>query len=103
MDELKIFWTLSAKMQRNHIFEYWNERNQNKSYSRKLNLSIRERTKLLKSQPKIGKKTHFKNTRVISLKHYSIIYKIEQSQIIILAFWDNRQDSKKLFDFLKKI
>jgi len=102
MDELTIFWTLSAKKQRNHVFEYWNERNQNKSYSKKLNLAIRERTKLLKTQPEIGKKTHFKNTRVISIKHYSIIYKTQQSRILILALWDNRQDAKKLLEFLKR-
>lgn len=26
MDELKIFWTDTAKRQRDHILEYWNER-----------------------------------------------------------------------------
>ncbi|WP_298514452.1 type II toxin-antitoxin system RelE/ParE family toxin [uncultured Kordia sp.] len=102
MDELKIFWTVSAKKQRDYIFEYWNQRNKSNSYSKKLNLAIRERTNLLKNQPEIGKETHFKNARVISLKHYAIIYKITGSKIIIIAFWDNRQDASKLLKFLKE-
>jgi hypothetical protein len=41
MDGLKVFWTLTAKRQRDHIFEYWNKKNKSKSYSTKLNLAIR--------------------------------------------------------------
>lgn len=43
MDGLTIFWTQTAKQQRDHIFDYWNNRNKSKSYSRKLNLAIIER------------------------------------------------------------
>jgi len=35
MDELKIFWTQTAKEQRDHIFDYWNKRNKNTDYSKK--------------------------------------------------------------------
>ncbi|PTX60940.1 plasmid stabilization system protein ParE [Kordia periserrulae] len=103
MDELKLFWTATAEKQRDYIFEYWNQRNKSNSYSKKLNLAIRERTKILKKQPEIGKEIQFKMLRLVSLKHYSIIYKLEKSAIIIVAFWDNRQDAKKLRDFLKKV
>jgi hypothetical protein len=34
--------------------------------------------------------------------HYSIVYKIDNISIIITLFWDNRQDPKKLLDFLKE-
>jgi len=103
MDGLTIFWTQTAINQRNYIFDYWNKRNKSNSYSKKLNLEIRERIELLKSQPDIGKKTNFGQTRAIIMGHYSILYKIDKPKIIITGFWDNRQDPKKLLRFLKKL
>lgn len=67
MDGLTVFWTSTAKRQRDHIFNYWNKRNKNTNYSKKLNLAIRERTVLLKSHPEMGKATDFKETRAVSL------------------------------------
>ncbi len=102
MDELTIFWTQTAKRQRDHIFEYWNNRNKSKSYSKKLNFSIIERIELLKSHPEMGKKTNLGVTKAISMRHYSILYKIDRPKIIITGFWDNRQDPEKLLNFLKE-
>ena len=100
MAELSIFWTNTALKQRNYTFEYWNNRNKSTTYSKKLNLSIKERTDILKTHPELGKKTDFNNTRVISLGHYSILYKKVDLKIIITGFWDNRQDPNKLLKFL---
>jgi hypothetical protein len=36
------------------------------------------------------------NTRVASLGNFSIFFKIGKNTILITAFWDNRQDPKKL-------
>lgn len=102
MDELKIFWTKTAKKQRDHIFDYWNKRNKSKSHSIKLNLAIGEKIELLKFHPEIGKITNFRDTRAISMRHYSILYKRDNSRIIITGFWDNRQNPEKLLKFLKK-
>lgn len=102
MDEIKkIIWTEIAFKQRNTIFEYWNDRNKSKNYSKKLNTKIKEQTALLKSFPEIGVVTTFLKTRVIYLGYYSILYQILEKNIIIMGFWDNRQDPKKLLDFLK--
>ena len=98
---LKIFWTSTAIKQRNYIFEYWNERNKSKTYSHKLNLKVKERIELLKTNPNLGIKTDFKGTRAISLGHFNVFYKKIDSNIFITAFWDNRQDPKKLVEFLK--
>jgi len=102
MAELTIFWTNTALKQRNYTFEYWNERNKSTTYSKKLNSSIKERTNILKTNPELGKKTEFNNTRVISLGHYSILYQKFNSKIIITGFWDNRQDPEKLLIFLNQ-
>ncbi|MCC8361077.1 type II toxin-antitoxin system RelE/ParE family toxin [Salinimicrobium sediminilitoris] len=103
MDEIEILWTFTAKAQRDEVFQYWNERNENTNYSRKLNLAIRERLEILRSNPEVGKPTSFPYSRVLILRHYSIIYKINLPKIFITGFWDNRKDPAKLLRFLKKI
>ena len=102
MAQLTILWTETAIRQRNYIFDYWIERNQSVTYVKKLNERIKERTNLLKNNPDLGKKTNFKNTRAISLGHYSILYQKSDLKIIITGFWDNRQNPEKLFQFLMK-
>ncbi|PIZ05436.1 MAG: plasmid stabilization protein [Flavobacteriales bacterium CG_4_10_14_0_8_um_filter_32_5] len=102
MAELTVFWTNTALKQRNYTFGYWNERNKSTTYSKKLNSSIKERINILKTNPELGKKTEFNNTRAISLGHYSILYQKFNSKIIITGFWDNRQDPEKLLKFLNQ-
>ncbi|MEX2566096.1 MAG: type II toxin-antitoxin system RelE/ParE family toxin [Cyclobacteriaceae bacterium] len=60
-----------------------------------------ERTKQIAQTPFIYKSTDFKDIRVASMGNYSIFYKVSDEQIIITAFWDNRQDPKKLLNILK--
>lgn len=102
MDGLTIFWTQTAIRQRDYIFEYWNNRNKSKSYSKKLNLAIRNRFELLKSHPDIGKQTEFKETRALIMGHYTLLYRIDNTRLLITGFWDNRQDPQKLLRFLKR-
>ncbi|MDY9917366.1 MULTISPECIES: type II toxin-antitoxin system RelE/ParE family toxin [Proteiniphilum] len=99
---LKVFWTQTAILQRNLVFRYWNNRNKSNEYSIKLNIEIKERILLLKSYPFIGKKTEFQDIRILPIKHYSILYKIENSRILIMAFWDNRQNPRKLLKLLRE-
>jgi ParE toxin of type II toxin-antitoxin system, parDE len=101
MAELVVFWTKTAVKQRNHILEYWIERNKSIFYSKKLISKINERISLLKNKPDLGKTTDFKKTKIITLGHYSILYQKQKNKIIITGFWDNRQDPKKLLEFLK--
>ncbi|WP_298245917.1 type II toxin-antitoxin system RelE/ParE family toxin [uncultured Christiangramia sp.] len=101
MDELTLFWTHTAKRQRDRVFDYWNKRNKSTNYSKKLSISINKSTQLLKAQPEIGKETDFEETKTISMGHYSIFYKIDRPELIITGFWDNRDNLKKLLEFLQ--
>lgn len=101
MDELRLFWTVTAKKQRNHIFKHLNDLNKSNLYSKKLNNSIREITKLLKFHPKMGKEMGHKDMPAIAMEHYSILYRINPERIIIIAFWNNRQNPEKLLNVLK--
>ena len=101
MAALRVIWTETAIRQRNSVFEYWNERNQSYTFSIKLNSKIIERTNILKINPGIGKTTQFKNTRVVSLGHYSIFYQFDAKRLIVTGFWDNRREPDNLLKFLK--
>lgn len=101
MAQLKVSWTKTAVRQRNDVFEYWNERNKNTNYSKKLYAKISERISLLKSHPKSGRQSEFEDVRVLSLNHYSILFKFDGLQIIVVGFWDNRRNPSELLKFLQ--
>ena len=101
MDELKIIWTKIAILQRNEVFAYWNKRNKSTDFSKKINLLIYEKIDLLKNFPLTGVEIQNEDARILHFHNYSLVYKISQSEIYILAFWDNRQNPSKLLEFLK--
>ncbi len=96
MVKRNVVWTRTADMQLVGVLEYWIKRNKSNTYSKKLLKLVVERTSQIARQPFIYKKTDFKDTRVASLGNFSIYYKVSAREIIITAFWDNRQDPKKL-------
>ena len=97
---LNVFWTETAAVQRNLIFEYWNKRNGSNTYSSKLRLIINNNIGLLRKYPGLGMKTDFGEHRSLSLGHFSLFYRYDATRIIITAFWDNRQDPEKLLALL---
>lgn len=100
MAKKEIVWTQTAALQRRIILEYWNENNNSTSYSEKLIMLIKKRLLNLSNYPQSGKRSNFISTRVTSLGHYSIYYRIHKQQLVITGFWDNRQDPKKLHKLL---
>jgi len=102
MAQRTVRWTRTADIQYVGILEYWLKRNKSDTYSRKLIKIVTERTKQLAETPFIYKKADFKDTRVASIGNFSIFYKVTKDEILITAFWDNRQDPKKLLQVLKE-
>jgi len=102
MAKRNIIWTRTADIQFVGILKYWVENNKSNVYSKKLIKLVSERTTQIAKKPLIYKKTNLKNTRVASLGNFSIYYKFNDAEIIITAFWDNRQDPKKLLKILEK-
>jgi plasmid stabilization system protein ParE len=99
---MKVDWTVTAAKQRNEVLAYWNRRNNDTRYSKKLKAEIRFWTSQLKIHPELGRATDFRDVRTIAMGHYSIFYKKATDKIIVVAFWDNRQNPKKLLRLLKK-
>lgn len=101
MAKRTVAWTKTADIQFVGILEYWVKRNKSNIYSKKLVRLVSDRTKQIARTPFIGKSTDFKDIKVASMGNFSIFYKVTDDQIIITAFWDNRQDPKKLLKILK--
>lgn len=101
MAKRNIVWTKTADLQFIGILEYWVKRNKSNSYSKKLVTLVSERTKQIAEKPLLFKATDFKDVRIASLDNFSIYYKVYDDKIIISAFWDNRQDPKKLLEILE--
>ena len=64
---------------------------------------VSDRTNQIAKNPLSYKPTDFKDIRVAPFGKFSIYYKITDKQIIVTAFWDNRQDPKKLLKILENI
>ena len=83
------------------MLEYWKKINKSNKYSIKLIKLVSDRTTQIALNPELFKRTKFNNMHVSSMKNYSIYYRVTEKEIIITAFWDNRQDPKKLLSHLK--
>lgn len=100
MAKRTVVWTLTASKQRRDILKYWTIRNGSTLYAEKLIQLIKERIGIISKNPTAFKSTTFEDVRVSSLGHFSIYYKTTEKEIIVVAFWDNRQDPKKILEDL---
>lgn len=90
-----IKWSNYAKSELRKTLKFYTLRNGSSTYSLKLLNDIEELTQTLSKSEFIGRLTSNKKIRVIPMKVYLIFYEINDNQIDIVSFWDNRQDEKK--------
>ncbi|MBP7478742.1 MAG: type II toxin-antitoxin system RelE/ParE family toxin [Chitinophagales bacterium] len=102
MAERKIVWTKTAAIQMQSILEYWYNRNKSSNYSEKIVKITEKHLTFISKHPESFRKTEFKKTRVSVMGYFSIFYQFDEKRIIVTAFWDNRQDSKKLIKLLER-
>ena len=102
MAKKTVVWTETAARQRREILKYWIKRNGTTTYAEKLIKVAAAQVKVILSNPKLFPRADFPDTHVSALGHFSIFYKFNKDYLIITAFWDNRQDPKKLLEILNK-
>ncbi len=98
---LKIEWTKIAEYQLTDILEYWDRRNLSRSYSSKLSKTVVKQVDFISRNPNSSRPIFSGEIRTSSLGHYSLYFRINEDSIKILAFWDNRQNPKKLLAQLR--
>jgi plasmid stabilization system protein ParE len=100
MVEREVIWSPTARMQFSLVINYWKQRNLNDQYALKLINEVATQVQLIAKLPNIAQSYYTKDIRRLTIKNYSIIYKVANSKIDILSFWDNRQDPQKCFELL---
>ncbi len=69
----RVIWSKRSLQDKKEIFDYWNEANRNKKYSRKLNEEINKITDLLLLFPNLGRQLENHNARFIVKGDYIIL------------------------------
>lgn len=103
MAKRTIVWTETAAKQRREVLRYWTIRNGSDSYAQKLIKLTRDRVKIIAKYPESGVETDYPHTRMSAMGHFSLYYKVTDENIIIVAFWDNRQDPVALLELIQNI
>ncbi len=93
---IKVIWSDNAKNELIEIVQFWNNKNQSTDYTDKLKFHIELGINLIKNKPKLGMKSNLVGVRMrLILKNYYLIYEIKENEILILQFWDVRQNPLK--------
>ena len=100
MAKRTVVWTETAAKQRRHILKYWTKHNGSTVYAEKLIKLIANQVAYILENPKLFKVADFPETHVSAIGNFSIYYRQTPNNIIITAFWDNRQDPKHLLKHL---
>jgi plasmid stabilization system protein ParE len=102
MAKRTVVWTETAAKQRREILKYWTKRNGSTLYAEKLIQLTAKQIKAILKHPESYKSTGYSDIRVLVLGYFSLYYKTTDDYLIVVAFWDNRQDPKKILDLIKK-
>ena len=97
--KLEVSWSYEAEIQYYDTLLFWIEKIKSEKYSEQIESEVTKIIQTLKDFPRIGAIYQRKGVRrVIVLFHFSVFYRIleEENEIEIVAFWDNRNDPKKL-------
>jgi plasmid stabilization system protein ParE len=97
-----VVWTETAVRQRREILKYWTQRNGSTAYAETLIDLTAKQIKVILKHPESFKQADFPDMRESAMGHFSIFYKVTEKHLIITAFWDNRQDPKKLLELIEK-
>ncbi len=92
----RIIWSNRAQLDRKEILEYWKNRTNSSSYSKKLDSLFTVALTIVKKYPQIGKLTDDPKARIKIVREYLLIYEETEDSIILLSIWDSRQDPEKL-------
>ncbi len=91
-----VIWSAPAQKDIKEIITYWNNRNKSNTYSRKLRNIIRDKLELIKIFPLIGIQTDHQDVRCFVIRDYKLFYVATEETIIVLRFWDTRQNPDNL-------
>lgn len=97
-----IIWTAKAKRDFTSTLKFYNQRNRNSDYSRKIKSGVVDLVSKLKEHIYLGRPTDIKSIRILVKGYFTIYYEIKELEILILAIWDSRRNPEELNKFIPK-
>jgi len=97
----KIVWSPRAQVLLKRILDYWEDRNGNSTYSRKLFRLFENAIFTLAKMPEIGRSTENKKIRYKIVKNYFLYYTFDDTELKIIAVSDMRRNPKYIKSLLK--
>lgn len=96
MVKRKIIGSSRAQSDLLNILRFYIKRNRTKTYSIKLNTSLRTAIRLLETHPELGINVDIKGIRNLVHGDFNVFYKIKENTIEIIIIWHSSQDPEKL-------
>ncbi len=96
MAKRKIIWTQKANIRLFKILEFYSERNQSTTYSKKLYKRFTKELNLIVRQPEIGIRTDFESIRGLIVEQFILFYEVNSNFIIVHSVWDCRQNPEDM-------
>lgn len=96
MGKRKIIWSDRAKKKLFEILEFYEQRNQSKTYSIKLYQRFKKELSVLPKHPDIGIKTEIESVRGLIVDDFMLFYEPDKEKIIVHTIWDCRQNPDDL-------
>ena len=94
-------WSTVAKRNIAQIKQFYDDRNKNSNYSKKLRLVFKNAAHVIEMQPEIGTRTNIERIKGFIILNYIIFYEILEDHILILMVWDSRKDPSQIEEILK--
>lgn len=88
----EIKWSQNALQDKLTILDYWNNKNGNSDYSKKIDSALRNIISVLGSFENLGKKLAGESIRYLVKNDFIIYYEKFPSHIEILHIWDSRRN-----------
>jgi plasmid stabilization system protein ParE len=101
MAKRTVIWTKTATLQLRATLRFWIDHNLSTPYAHKLLDKIEDVVDGIQRHPQRSPLSIYSDVRVAVMHHYSLFYRITPQRIVIVAFWDNRQDPAKLLKLLR--
>ncbi|MFN6945721.1 MAG: type II toxin-antitoxin system RelE/ParE family toxin [Cytophagaceae bacterium] len=98
MAKKEIIWSRRAKKEFQDVLDFYLERNGTPTYSIRLLQETEQLIDFLKDNNFLGRLSENKVTRVIVKDYFLVFYEIQENQIDIVSYWDNRQNPEKRVD-----
>ena len=92
----KVIWTDTSKQEFKKTCIYWNKRNASNAYTNRLRKLVQSTLEELILFPKSGIPSPFEGVRFVVIRDYLLFYQEAAGDIVLLSFWDGRQNPQKL-------